>query len=257
MREMMPRRGKLLLASAAQIASLWDSGATHELGEADADPHCGARAASRLLAAVATPPSAVTTAFTVLVLGWAVRLETAVLSVSSADFTAPVWALNSPWSAVVRVVNAVSTLTRSDLISSAVPFPILTWVRVSTDARSPAAAWHTADVGLGAGAATAAVAAGVALGDGLLLGDEVLEVQAARSSPAARAAAAMRHRPGPVTVAQIVFASSPPPQALTTPAVGCTGPMAIVLPPLTQSTGLPPLPPQSCHAAGGTSLRRM
>src|SRR5215469_8314664 len=242
MREMMPRRGKLLLASAGPDRESLGLGATHELGEADADPHCGARAPSRLLAAVATPPSAVTTAFTVLVLGWAVRLETAVLSVSSADFTAPVWALNLPCSAVVRVVNAVSTLARSDLISSAVPFPILTWVRVSTDARSPAAAWHTADVGLGAGAAAAAVAAGVALGDGLLLGDEVLEVQAARSSPAARAAAAMRHRPGPVTVAQIVFASSPP-QALTTPAVGCTGPMAIVLPPLTQSTGLPPLPP--------------
>src|SRR5262249_14655675 len=119
--------------------------------------------------------------------------------------------------------------------------------------RSPAAAWHTADVGLGAGAAAAAVAAGVALGDGLLLGDEVLELQAARNSPAARAAAAMRHRPGPVTVAQIVFAS-PPPQAATPPAVGCPAPMPIGLPPLTQSTGLPP-PPQSCHAAGGTSPR--
>src|SRR5262249_28943663 len=162
----------------------------------------GARAASRLLAAVATPPSAVTTAFTVLVLGWAARLETAVLSVSRADFTAPVWVLNSPRSAAVRVAHAVQPLAGADWISSRARLPILRWVRVTTDARSPAAAWLTADVGLGAGAAAAAVAAGVALGDGLLLGDEVLELQAARSSPAARAAAAMRHRPGPVTVAQ-------------------------------------------------------
>src|SRR5579871_6411486 len=80
------------------------SGATHGLGEVVADPHWGASEASRLLAAVATPPSAVVTPFTVLVLGWSVRSETAVLSVLSADFTALAWALNSPCSSAVSAV---------------------------------------------------------------------------------------------------------------------------------------------------------
>jgi hypothetical protein len=103
---------------------------------------------------------------------------------------------------------------------------------VSTDARRFAAAWHTADVGLGAGAAAAEVGAGGALGDGLLVaGDEVLlELQAAKSSPAAKAAAARRHRPGRVTVARIAFASSSKPQPPATPAADCAGPIAIVLP---------------------------
>src|SRR5215467_15111235 len=227
----MPRRGNLLLASADPEPRITGRRRPYGLGEADADPQCGASEASRLLAAVATPPSAVATPVTVLVLGWAVRLETAVLSVSRADFTALVWALNWPCSSAVRAVNAVSTPARSDLISSAVPFPILTWVSVSTEARSPAAAWHTADVGLGAGAAAAEACSGVALGDGPLLDDEMLlELQAARSSPAVRAAATMRHRPGLVTVVRIVFASSSKPRPLTTPAVSCSGAMAIVLP---------------------------
>lgn len=208
------------------------------LGEADADPHCGASEASRLLTAAATPLIAVATPVTVLALGCAVRLETAVLSASTADVTALVWALNAPRNSVVRAVTFASTLARSDLISSAVPFPILTWVSVSTEARRSAAAWHTADVGLGVvgldvgGAAAAEVGAGVALGDGLLLGDEVLlELQAARRSPAARAAATMRHQPGLVTVARIVFASSSKPRPLATPGMSCTGSIAIVLPP--------------------------
>ena len=72
--------------------------------------------------------------------------------------------------------------------------------------------------GWACGAAAAEVGAGVALGDGLLPGDEVLlELQAARRSPAARAAATIRHRPGLVTVASIVFASSSKPRPLTLP----------------------------------------
>ena len=68
--------------------------AAHGLGEADgpgeavADPQRGASEASRLLVAVATPPRAVATAAALLVPGWAVKVEIAVLSVSSADFTA-------------------------------------------------------------------------------------------------------------------------------------------------------------------------
>src|SRR5215467_9651346 len=147
----MPRRGNLLLASADPEPRITGRRRPYGLGEADADPQCGASEASRLLAAVATPPSAVATPFTVLVLGWAVRLETAVLSVSSADFTALVWVLNSPCSCAVRAVNFASTSARSDLISLAVPFPILTWVSVSTDARRSAAAWQTPDAGLGEG----------------------------------------------------------------------------------------------------------
>ena len=54
--------------------------------------HCGASAASRLLVAAATPPTAVATPAAVLALKWAVMSETAVSSLAFADFTALVWA---------------------------------------------------------------------------------------------------------------------------------------------------------------------
>lgn len=64
-----------------RISNHCGSGATHGLGEADADPHRGASVASRLLDAAATPLIAVATPVTVLALGWALRLEIAILSV--------------------------------------------------------------------------------------------------------------------------------------------------------------------------------
>jgi hypothetical protein len=76
---------------------------------------------------------------------------------------------------------------------------------VSTEVRSSAAAWHTADEGLDVGGAAAAevaagvVAAGVGLGDGLG-GGVLLELQAATSSPAAALTAMIVHREDPVAI---------------------------------------------------------
>jgi hypothetical protein len=65
---------------------------------------------------------------------------------------------------------------------------------VSTEVRSSAAAWHTADVTPGvAGVATEVLATGVGTGDGLLGDEELLELQAPSRSPAATMAAAIAH----------------------------------------------------------------
>src|SRR5215510_14107015 len=104
--------------------------------EADADGHFLPIAVSRLPAAAETSRSALTVADTVLALGLEVKLDTAVWSLSSA--------------CVLNVASFALTSTRSDLISSPIPCPTWTWVRVWIEARRAAASWHSADVGAGA-----------------------------------------------------------------------------------------------------------
>lgn len=199
----------------------------YEVGEASVAPHCGASEVSRLPTEVVTPLTAVATPPSVLALGWALRSETAVLSVSSAEFTAVVWGLFASCSSAVRAVSFASTLARSDLISLTVPCPILTCASAFTEVRSSAAAWHTPDVGLGAGDAVVAVAPEP--GDVV-----VVELHAARRSPAATvtvtATATMRNRPGLSTVARIVLPPLGEPRPLITFALSCAGSRVIVLP---------------------------
>ena len=66
------------------------------LGDADADGQSVLVAASSWLAAVVTPPSAVTTPDTVLTLGLAARADVAVWSLSSAAFRSVDWGCHWP-----------------------------------------------------------------------------------------------------------------------------------------------------------------
>src|SRR5215510_1317827 len=124
--------------------------------EADADGHFLPIAVSRLPAAAETSRSALTVADTVLALGLEVKLDTAVWSLSSAADRALVWDCHWPCACVLNVASFALTSTRSDLISSPIPCPTWTWVRVWIEARRAAASWHSADVGPGAAADGAA-----------------------------------------------------------------------------------------------------
>jgi len=170
-------------------------GSGQALGEGDADRfgHCGSSDVSRVPTAELSPASAVATPFTVLALKWEDMSETAFSTLSSAAFTALVWACIWPCALAVRALSFALTSATSDLISSTVPFPIRTWRSLSTEACKAAASWHTADAGL-AGGDVAAAGVGLGLGDAPPPGDEVvLEPQAAQSSPPATATPIMRH----------------------------------------------------------------
>jgi hypothetical protein len=109
---------------------------------------------------------------------------------------------------------------------------------VSTEARSSAAAAHTADEALDVGAAGAAeVAAGVGVGDGLG-GGVLLELQAATSSPAAALAAMIVHLEDPVAIV------APPPAStgLTPRSVALHGRQHITLPGVNAIAGRMPGP---------------
>src|SRR4029077_7065121 len=145
--------------------------------EADTDGHLWPIAVSRLPAAAETSRSALTVADTVLALGFEVRFDAAVWSLSSAADRALVWDCHWPWACVVSVFSFALTSARSDLISSPIPCPTWRWVRVPIEARRAAASWHTADAGLGA-----ADEGGAEVVDGLLPLDGVpLDPQAAAS----------------------------------------------------------------------------
>src|SRR5262249_35984359 len=136
-------------------------------GEAEAvtSGHLVPIAVNRLPAAAETSRSALTVADTLLALGLEVRFDTAVWSLSSEADRALVWDCHSPCACVRSVFSFDLTSARSDLISSPIPCPTVTWVRVSIEARRAAASWHSADVGLAAGAADVGAAE---VGDGLL-----------------------------------------------------------------------------------------
>jgi hypothetical protein len=90
------------------------------------------------------------------------------------------------------------------LISSPVPRPTWTWVRVSIEARRAAASWHTADVEPGAADEGAAEVV-----DGLLPLDGVpLDPQAAASSAAPAATATACHRGGLIAVTRLMRPAS-------------------------------------------------
>src|SRR5215831_17701465 len=119
-------------------------------GEADTSGHFVPIVVNRLPAAAETSRSALTVADTVLALGFEVRFDTAVWSLSSEADRALVWACHWPCACVLNVASFSLTSARSDLISSPIPCPTWTWVRVLIEARRAAASWHTADVGPGA-----------------------------------------------------------------------------------------------------------
>src|SRR5215831_8347262 len=125
--------------------------------EADTDGHFLPTAVSRLPAAAETSRSALTVADTVLALGFDVRFDTAVWSLSSAADRALVWDCHWPCACVLSAFSFALTSARSDLISSPIPCPTVTWVRVLIEARRAAASWHTADVGLSVAGAAAEV----------------------------------------------------------------------------------------------------
>src|SRR5689334_12234355 len=106
----------------------------------------------------------------------------------------------------MSVFSFALTSARSDLISSPVPCPTLTWVRVSIEARRAAASWHTAGAGLGAADGGAA-----AVVDGLLPPAGVpLDPQAAASSAAPAATAMACQRGGLMAVTRLMFSGSSP-----------------------------------------------
>jgi len=172
------------------------------LGDGDADGHCLLSAASRLLPAAATPRSALTVPDMVLALKLEARSFTAAWSFASESSRAPTWACHWPWSSVLTAPSFALTSARSALISFTVPFPTVTCLSLSSEARSAATSWHSAEAGLAAGVKAAGVdAAGVdAAGDdgaaevvlpgALAAPDEVLlDPQATVTSPAASATA--------------------------------------------------------------------
>jgi hypothetical protein len=177
--------------------------------EADTDGHLWPIAVSRLPAAAETSRSALTVADTALALGLEVRFDTAVWSLSSAADRALVWDCHWPCACVVSVFSFALTSARSDLISSPVPCPTWTWVRVSIEARRAAASWHTADVEPGAADEAAADDGAAEVVDGLLPLDGVpLDPQAAASSAAPAATATACHREGLIAVTRLMRPAS-------------------------------------------------
>src|SRR5215471_19622654 len=186
------------------------------LGEAVTDGHLLPIAESRLPAAAETSRSALTVADTVLALGLEVRPDTAVWSLSSEADRASVWDCIWPCACALNVFSFARTSARSDLISSPIPCPTVTWVRVSIEARRAAASWHTADVGLGAAGDGAAE-----VGDGLLPPAGVpLDPQAAASSAAPAATATVCHHGGLIAVILLMVPGSSPAGRRTSPARG-------------------------------------
>ena len=194
--------------------------------EADTDGHLWPIAENRLPAAAATSRSALTVADTVLALGFEVRLDTAVWSLSSEADRALVWDCHWPCACVVSVSSFALTSARSDLISSPIPCPTVTWVRVSIEARRAAASWHSADVELGAagdgaadvGAAEVGAAEVVA---GLLPPLELpLDPQAATRNAAPAAAATVCHQEGLFAVTRLMLTGSSPVGCRASPARG-------------------------------------
>jgi len=184
--------------------------------EADTDGHVVPIADSRLPADAETPRSALTVADTVLALGLEVRFDTAVWSLSSAADRALVWDCHWPCACVVSVFSFALTSARSDLISSPIPCPTWTSLRVPIEARRAAASWHTADAGLGAGDD-----GGAEVVDGLLPLDGVpLDPQAAASSAAPAAAATACQRGGLIAVARLMLPASSPVGCRSSPAGG-------------------------------------
>src|SRR5512146_289515 len=154
-------------------------------------------AVSRLLPAVASSPSAVTTPATGLAPGLAERSEIAVCSVASAALRLLVCVCHSPFACVMRAVRSVWTCARLDLISVTSPLLTLLWVRVWIEVRRSAASWHTSEV---------AVGDAEAVPDGLVLLAGLLpELQATASSPAPSATATVDHQVGPVPVFGLIF----------------------------------------------------
>ena len=187
-------------------------------GEAEADTggHWVPIAVSRLPADEETSRRAVTVAATVLALGFEVRFDAAVWSLPSDADRALVWVCHWPCACVMSVFSFALTSARSDLISSPIPCPTLTWVRVSIEARRAAASWHTADVGLGAADEGAAEVV-----DGLLPLDGVpLDPQAAASSAAPAAAAMACHPGGLIAVIRLMLPASSPVGRRASPARG-------------------------------------
>jgi hypothetical protein len=102
------------------------------------------------------------------------------------------------------------------LISSPIPGPTWTWVRVLTEARRAAASWHTAPVGLGAADEGAAEVV-----EGLLPLDGVpLDPQAAASSAAPAATATACHRGGLIAVTRLMLPAWSPVGCRSSPARG-------------------------------------
>jgi hypothetical protein len=187
--------------------------------EADTDGHFVPIAESRLPADAETSRSALTVADTVLALGLEVRFDTAVWSLVSDADKALVWDCHWPCACVVSVFSLALTSARSDLISSPIPCPTWTWVRVSIEARRAAASWHTADVGLSAAGDWAAEVA-----DGLLPPYRPpLDPQPATSSAAPAATAAACHREGLMVVIRLMLPASSPVGRRASPARGYPG----------------------------------
>jgi hypothetical protein len=184
--------------------------------EADTDGHLWPIAVNRLPAAAETSRSALTVADTVLALGLEVRFDTAVWSLSSAADRALVWDCHWPCAWVVSVFSFALTSARSDLISSPIPWPTLTSVRVLIEARRAAASWHTADAALGADDDGAAEVV-----DGLLpLAGVPLDPQAATRNAAPAAAATVCHQEGLLTVTRLMLTGSSPVGRPASPARG-------------------------------------
>src|SRR5262252_8696341 len=161
---------------------------------------------NRLPAAAETSRSALTVADTVLALGFEVRFDTAVWSLSSEADRALVWDCHWPCACVLSVFSFALTSARSDLISSPIPCPTVTWVRLSMEARSAAASWHTAEVGLGAAVVGAAE---VVVGLPPLAGVP-LDPQAATKNAAPAAAATVCHQEGLIAVTRLMPSGSSP-----------------------------------------------
>lgn len=189
--------------------------------EADTDGHFVPIAESRLPADAETSRSAVTVADTALALGLEVRFDTALWSLSSEADRAAVWDCHWPCACVVSVFSFALTSARSDLISSPIPCPTWTWVRVSIEARRATASWHTADVELGAADEGGADDGAAEVVDGLLPLDGVpLDPQAAASSAVPAATATVCHRGSLIAVTRLMLPASSPVGRRSSPARG-------------------------------------
>src|SRR5215468_10698277 len=189
--------------------------------EADTDGHFLPIAVSRLPAAEETSRSALTVADTVLALGFEVRLDTAVWSLSSAADRALVWACHWPCACVLNVASFSLTSARSALISSPIPCPTWTWVRVPIEARRAAASWHSADVGPGAAADGAADVGAAEVVAGLLPPYRPpFDPQAATRNAAPAATAMACHREDLLAVTRLMLPASSPVGRRASPARG-------------------------------------
>jgi hypothetical protein len=119
-------------------------------GDGDAEGQRVFTAPKRFCAAVVTPPRAATTPDTALALGFAARLLTAVLRLASAAFRELVCACHWPCASFTKGRQACLNVLEIRLDLSTVPAPTLTWVSLSSEARSAAASAHRTESGAGA-----------------------------------------------------------------------------------------------------------